>query len=157
VQGEGCRPTAGRVRWCRPAQLPEPVNPALVKQAEVRAESVENRLADKITAFPGSIAFVYIHVIWFACWIGFGVEPYPYGLQTMIVSLEAFFRSSVVLISQSRADAKRQVIADEQWKTVQIEDRQNKKLLDLVRRKGAFPLPAVPGPPAWPARVASRD
>ena len=35
--------------------------------------------------------FVYLHVIWFAAWIGFGVEPYPFGLLTMILSLEAIF------------------------------------------------------------------
>jgi hypothetical protein len=58
--------------------------------------------------------FVYIHIIWFGCWIGFGVEKYPFGLLTMIVSLEAIFLSTFVMISQNRADAKRQVIADEQ-------------------------------------------
>ena len=75
--------------------------------------------------------FVYIHIIWFACWIGFGVEKYPYGLLTMIVSLEAIFLSTFVMISQNRADAKRQVIADQQWTTVQDEDQQNIQLLDL--------------------------
>ena len=60
--------------------------------------------------------FVYVHVVWFACWIGFGVEKYPYGLLTMIVSLEAIFLSTFVMISQNRADAKRQVIADEHWR-----------------------------------------
>ena len=69
--------------------------------------------------------FVYIHIIWFGCWIGFGVESYPYGLLTMIVSLEAI-SSTFVMISQNRADAKRQVIADEQWRTVQEEDRRTR-------------------------------
>ena len=55
------------------------------------------------------MTFVYIHIIWFAAWIGFGVEDYPYGLLTMIVSLEAIFLSTFVMISQNRADAKRQV------------------------------------------------
>ena len=77
--------------------------------------------------------FVYIHIIWFGCWIGFGVEDYPFGLLTMIVSLEAIFLSTFVMISQNRADAKRQVIADEQWKTVQAEDKQNQELLQLSR------------------------
>ena len=53
------------------------------------------------------MTFVYIHVIWFSCWIGFGVESYPFGLLTMIVSLEAIFLSTFVMISQNRADAKR--------------------------------------------------
>ena len=75
--------------------------------------------------------FVYVHVAWFACWIGFGVEEYPYGLLTMIVSLEAIFLSTFVLISQNRADAKRQVLADNQWTIVQTEERQNEQLIDL--------------------------
>jgi uncharacterized membrane protein len=49
----------------------------------------------------------------------------------MIVSLEAIFLSTFVMISQNRADAKRQVIANQEWRTVQDEDRQNRELLDL--------------------------
>jgi uncharacterized membrane protein len=106
-------------------------NPVLVEHARQRAESVQNRIADQITAFAGSMRFVYIHVIWFSCWIGLGVEKYPYGLLTMIVSLEAIFLSTFVMISQNRADAKRQVIADQQWQTVKEEDQQNEELLSL--------------------------
>ena len=106
-------------------------NPALVRHAEERARSVQNRIADKITAFSGSMWFVYVHIVWFGLWIGLGVESYPYGLLTMIVSLEAIFLSTFVLISQNRADAKRQVVANLEWKTVQEEDRQNEQLLQL--------------------------
>jgi uncharacterized membrane protein len=128
----GSSPAAGPLhRWVVPVKLPEPINPALVKDAEKRARYAQNRIADKITGFAGSMAFVYIHILWFGLWIGLGVEKYPYGLLTMIVSLEAIFLSTFVMISQNRADAKRQVIADQQWKTVKEEDRQNKQLLDL--------------------------
>jgi uncharacterized membrane protein len=113
------------------SQLSLEANPVLVEHAKQRAESVQNRTADKITAFSGSMWFVYIHIIWFASWIGFGVEKYPYGLLTMIVSLEAIFLSTFVMISQNRADAKRQVIADQQWQTVKEEDKQNEQLLEL--------------------------
>src|SRR5262245_64020325 len=112
-------------------KLKPPIDPALLEHEKKRAEAVQNRVADRITAFSGSMLFVYIHLIWFGCWIGFGVEDYPFGLLTMIVSLEAIFLSTFVLISQNRADAKRQVIADEQWKTVQEEDKQNEELLKL--------------------------
>ena len=115
----------------RVSQLPIEPNPALVEHARQRAESVQNRVADRITAFSGSMRFVYIHLLWFGCWIGFGVEKYPYGLLTMIVSLEAIFLSTFVMISQNRADAKRQVVADQQWQTVREEDKQNQDLLDL--------------------------
>jgi uncharacterized membrane protein len=111
--------------------LREPINPALLKHERERADALQNRVADRITAFSGSMLFVYVHVLWFACWIGLGVEHYPYGLLTMIVSLEAIFLSTFVLISQNRADAKRQVIADEQWRLVKEEDKQNVELLDL--------------------------
>ena len=115
-------------------QLPLASNPAIVRVAEQRAQSVQNRIADRITAFAGSMWFVYIHIVWFSCWIGFGVEHYPYGLLTMIVSLEAIFLSTFVMISQNRADAKRQAIADHQWQTVKKEDRQNEELLELSRQ-----------------------
>ena len=113
---------------------PHPINPALVKHAEARASDVQSRVADAITRFAGSMTFVYLHIIWFGCWIGFGVEKYPFGLLTMIVSLEAIFLSTFVMISQNRADAKRQLIADEEWKTVQEEDRQNEELLALSKQ-----------------------
>jgi uncharacterized membrane protein len=106
-------------------------NPALLEHARQRAESVQNRIADQITAFAGSMWFVYIHIVWFSCWIGLGAEKYPYGLLTMIVSLEAIFLSTFVMISQNRADAKRQAIADQQWQTVREEDKQNQELLKL--------------------------
>jgi uncharacterized membrane protein len=118
-------------RFVVPPNLPQPIDPALVEHAEERARDVQNRIADAITRFAGSMTFVYLHIIWFGAWIGFGVESYPYGLLTMIVSLEAIFLSTFVMISQNRADAKRQVIADHQWRTVQEEDQQNRQLLEL--------------------------
>jgi len=120
-----------------PHQHPH-LSPALIKHAEERANSLQNRIADKITTFAGSMAFVYLHVAWFAVWIVFGTligfDSYPFGLLTMIVSLEAIFLSTFVMVSQNRADAKRQVIADQEWKTVQLEDHQNEQLLDLSKR-----------------------
>jgi uncharacterized membrane protein len=115
----------------RVSHLTQEPNPALLEHSKQRAESVQNRIADQITTFAGSMAFVYIHIVWFGCWIGFGVERYPYGLLTMIVSLEAIFLSTFVMISQNRADAKRQVVADQQWQTVKEEDKQNQELLNL--------------------------
>ena len=106
-------------------------NPALVEHARKRAESIQNQIADRITKFAGSMHFVYLHVVLFAAWIALGVEAYPYGLLTMIVSLEAIFLSTFVMISQNRTDAKRQVAADLQWQTVREEDKQNQQLLDL--------------------------
>jgi uncharacterized membrane protein len=110
------------------------INPAVIEHERERRQSVENRIADRITTFSGSMRFVYLHVLWFGLWIGLGVEGYPYGLLTMIVSLEAIFLSTFVMISQNRADAKREVLANQEWKTVQDEDAQNEELLRISKQ-----------------------
>lgn len=73
-------------------------------------KTVQDRLADAMTAFSGSMLFVYLHAIWFLTWIAVNLgwlgfnpfDPYPFGLLTLIVSLEAIFLSTFVLISQNR-------------------------------------------------------
>jgi uncharacterized membrane protein len=109
----------------------DPTHPALLAHEKERAESAQNRVADAITTFAGSMMFVYIHILWFGIWIGFRVEKYPFGLLTMIVSLEAIFLSTFVMISQNRADEKRQALADNEWQIVQTEEKQNEQLLDI--------------------------
>jgi uncharacterized membrane protein len=75
-----------------------------------RERHLQERLADAITAFSGSMGFVYLHLLWFGAWLLVNTgylglppfDPFPYGLLTMIVSLEAIFLSTFVLISQNR-------------------------------------------------------
>jgi uncharacterized membrane protein len=111
-----------------------PLSPALIKHEEERAASVQSRIADGITGFAGSMSFVYVHLAWFAFWILRPVEKYPYGLLTMIVSLEAIFLSTFVMISQNRADARRQVLADSQYEMIQEERKQNIELIEQGKR-----------------------
>ncbi|QTZ90282.1 DUF1003 domain-containing protein [Streptomyces auratus] len=82
---------------------------------------VQDHLADAITAFAGSMVFVYVHMVWFAGWIVtneglFGqaavFDPFPFGLLTMIVSLEAIFLSTFVMVSQNRQAARDTIRAD---------------------------------------------
>ena len=101
----------------------KPDNPALSDVVErnirtilrLRAQSaldrtLQERLADAITRFSGRLSFVYFHAVWFGAWLllnagWFSIkafDPYPYGLLTTIVSLEAIFLSTFVLISQNR-------------------------------------------------------
>jgi uncharacterized membrane protein len=108
-----------------------PAHPALREHREERAQSLQNRIADAITSFAGSMWFVYLHILWFALWIGLGAEGYPYGLLTMVVSLEAIFLSTFVLISQNRQDEARRHMADDEYRVVQVEERQNEELLRL--------------------------
>ena len=107
------------------------IHPALREHGEERARSAQNRIADAITRFAGSMWFVYLHIVWFAVWIGLGVERYPYGLLTMIVSLEAIFLSTFVMISQNRQEDARRHLADQEWQVVQSEERQNEELINL--------------------------
>lgn len=71
----------------------------------------QDRAADKVTSFAGSLTFVYIHSIWFGIWVllnvgilgaSFKFDKYPFGLLTMVVSLEAIFLSTFVMVSQNR-------------------------------------------------------
>jgi uncharacterized membrane protein len=85
-----------------------------------RERSVQNRIADAITAFSGRMVFVYVHIVWFGVWIVLNTgrvgvrpfDPFPYGLLTMVVSLEAIFLSTLVLISQNRLSAESEHRAD---------------------------------------------
>ncbi|MEO7097660.1 MAG: DUF1003 domain-containing protein [Polyangiales bacterium] len=81
-----------------------------LQDAAQARRTLGDRVADTVTRFCGSTAFVWIHIVWFAGWITlnsmkrFGLEfdPYPYQLLTLVVSLEAIFLSTFVLISQNR-------------------------------------------------------
>lgn len=80
----------------------------------------EERLADLITDFSGRMFFVYFHIVWFGAWLAINLgytriqpfDPYPFGLLTMIVSLEAIFLATFVLISQNRLSAEADRRAD---------------------------------------------
>jgi uncharacterized membrane protein len=109
----------------------KPIHPALREFGEERARSVQNRVADSITRFAGSMWFAYLHIAWFSIWIALGIERYPYGLLTMIVSLEAIFLSTFVMISQNRQDDARRRLADQEWRMVQSEEQQNVELIGL--------------------------
>ena len=90
------------------------------RQAAANKRTTEERIADAITDFSGRMYFVYFHIIWFGIWIllnlgYFGIkpfDPYPFGLLTMVVSLEAIFLATFVLISQNRLSAEADKRAD---------------------------------------------
>jgi uncharacterized membrane protein len=97
------------------SHLAEVIESNILKLTKLRQEAdrkrgLQGRAADVITDFSGSMAFVYLHVAWFGFWIlanagWFGLkpfDPFPYGLLTLAVSLEAIFLSAFVLLSQNR-------------------------------------------------------
>jgi uncharacterized membrane protein len=81
-----------------------------LRTKDAQNRSPQNRIADAITSFSGRMIFVYVHIAWFGLWILINTgwfrvpvfDPFPYGLLTMVVSLEAIFLSTFVLISQNR-------------------------------------------------------
>ncbi len=85
-----------------------------------RERNLQDRLADAVAGFSGRMLFVYAHVVWFSLWLllntgRLGVrpfDPFPYGLLTMIVSLEAIFLSTFVLITQNRMSEQAEHRAD---------------------------------------------
>ncbi len=83
-----------------------------MQRKETEAHTLQDKIADTITRFAGSMAFVFIHAVWFGTWILLNVglinipppsnfNPFPFGLLTMVVSLEAIFLSTFILISQN--------------------------------------------------------
>jgi uncharacterized membrane protein len=114
--------------------MPPPVNPVILEHEAMLDEHLQDRIADAITKFSGSMPFIYIHIVWFGLWIGLRLEKFPFGFLTMLVSLEAIFLSTFVLISQNRADERRQMLADSEYTVVQMEEKQNEELLGLSRQ-----------------------
>ena len=102
--------------------------------------SFSDKIADKITAFSGSMLYVGIHVVWFVLWLLINAgwfhipafDPFPFSLLTLIVSLEAIFLASFVLISQN----KQAVQADKRAKTDllvnMIAERETTKLIEMI-------------------------
>lgn len=122
------------------------------EEVEATRTGVE-RVADAIAAFSGSIPFLVLHAIWFVLWLGWntlrphGFDPYPFGLLTMIVSLEAIFLSVFVLLSQNRQAAKDRVRSDIEYDVnVKAEmevtalhakmDRLHEEIVQRLRRMG---------------------
>ena len=112
-------------------------------------KSAGHKMADRITDFVGSWSFVYIHIVWFGVWILLPVEPFPYGLLTMIVSLEAIVLSTFIMMSQNRqaerdrrqakADFDTNVAAKEEIEQLQkslarIENEKLDKILKIVEK-----------------------
>ena len=104
-----------------------PRHPVVVRLHRERAEDAQLRLADRVTAFAGSMPFVYLHILLFATWmIAFERSPWP--TLTLIVSLEAIFLSAFVLIGQNRQAAFQQAKADHDFLQAEQELQLNTQL-----------------------------
>jgi uncharacterized membrane protein len=102
-------------------------HPVVAARMERRAASLQLRVADAITAFAGSMVFVYIHAIGFAIWM-LVIESSPWPTLTLVVSLEAIFLSTFVMIGQNRQAAFQQAKADHDFVEQELELKTNTQL-----------------------------
>ena len=106
---------------------PDQHHPVVVAQQAKRNADVQLRVADAITKFAGSMMFVYIHVLIFAVWmIAIEVDPWP--KLTLVVSLEAIFLSTFVMIGQNRQSAFQQARANHDFQEQELELKTNTQL-----------------------------
>ena len=106
-------------------------HPVVVAHRAQRAADVQLRIADLITSFAGSMPFVYIHAIAFTLWMLF-VESDPWPKLTLLVSLEAIFLSTFVMIGQNRQSAFQQSKADHDFREQEQELKANTELTRAV-------------------------
>lgn len=108
-----------------------PKHPALKAIHEHRAAKLELRVADAITRFAGNIKFVYLHAAGFTAWMLF-VEKNPWPTLTLIVSLEAIFLSTVIMIGQNRQADMQRAKADRDFLEQEQELKSNTELTRAV-------------------------
>jgi uncharacterized membrane protein len=106
-------------------------HPVVTRQRLKRAEDLQLKVADAITAFAGSMPFVYVHVALFVVWMVF-VEKNPWPTLTLAVSLEAIFLSTFVMIGQNRAAAFQQAKANHDFQEQELELKTNTELTRAI-------------------------
>ena len=106
-------------------------HPVVVAHATRRAADFQLRVADGITSFAGSMKFVYIHALLFVVWMLF-IESNPWPTLTLIVSLEAIFLSTFVMIGQNRQAAFQQAKADHDFVEQEQELKNNTELTKAI-------------------------
>jgi uncharacterized membrane protein len=127
------RAEAGRLIPRRLLKGTEIHHPAVVEEAIRRNQSFQLRLADRITTFAGSMSFVWIHAALFAVWM-LVLERSPWPTLTLVVSLEAIFLSTFVMIGQNRQAAFQQTKADHDFQAQELELKTNTELTREIHR-----------------------
>jgi uncharacterized membrane protein len=112
----------------------------LERAASARRGTID-RFADTITRFVGSMYFVYLHVAWFTVWIiansavapaTWRIDPYPFTFLTFIVSLEAIFLSTFILISQNHQQRLDQRRSHLDLQINLLSEQENSKMLQML-------------------------
>jgi uncharacterized membrane protein len=127
------RAEAGRLIPRRLLKSGQTHHPAVVEEAIRRNQSLQLRIADRITTFAGSMSFVWIHAALFAVWM-LVLERSPWPTLTLVVSLEAIFLSTFVMIGQNRQAAFQQTKADHDFQAQEVELKTNTELTREIHR-----------------------
>jgi uncharacterized membrane protein len=114
-----------------PIELPH--HPVVLEEQAQRAANIQLRIADWITNFAGSMNFVYLHIALFTVWMLF-IESKPWPMLTLVVSLEAIFLSTFVMIGQNRQAAFQQAKADHDYNAQELELKTNTDLTREIDR-----------------------
>jgi uncharacterized membrane protein len=108
-------------------------HPVVLEEQARRAADLQLRTADWITTFAGSMNFVYLHIALFTVWMVF-IESNPWPTLTLIVSLEAIFLSTFVMIGQNRQAAFQQAKANHDFTEQELELKTNTELTREIHR-----------------------
>jgi uncharacterized membrane protein len=108
-------------------------SPVVLAHRASRGKDLQLRVADAITSFAGSMNFVYIHAVAFVLWMLF-VEKSPWQTLTLIVSLEAIFLSTFVMIGQNRQSDFQQAKADHDFVEQEQELHDNTELTKAIHQ-----------------------
>jgi len=111
-----------------------------LEQAAQAQQTRADRVADKITRFCGSMPFVWVHVVWFGGWIGANtllpmkpLDPFPFNFLTLIVSLEAIFLSTFIMISENRQGRINERRSHLDLQINLLSEQENTKMLQLLK------------------------
>jgi uncharacterized membrane protein len=111
-----------------------------IRQKAVSEQSLQDRTANVMTTFSGSMTFFYVHIIWFLVWFFLNTghlgiapfDPYPYGFLTMVVSLEAIFLATFVLISQNLMAKEAERLTDLGLQTSLLTEHELTRVLQML-------------------------
>lgn len=111
-----------------------------VRRKAAREQSLQDRIANAMTTFSGSMVFFYVHIVWFLVWFLLNTghlglppfDPYPYGFLTMVVSLEAIFLATFVLISQNLLAKEAERLTDLGLQTSLLTEHELTRVLQML-------------------------
>ena len=140
---ELCESIGREQYWVPTAKKIISVSKDINKEFE-RRMTWQDRLSDVITDFCGNMGFVYLHVVWFGFWVFANLDlipgvpafdPFPYGLLTMVVSLEAILLATFILISQNRSNERAELRSEYDYQVDLKSEKHLAEILELLKMK----------------------